>query len=44
MKNQLIPALSFEKKTIASFENSNDENSKNNNIGKSFGVLCTYNF
>ncbi|MEA5460956.1 hypothetical protein VB796_17985 [Arcicella sp. LKC2W] len=42
MKNQLISALSFEKKTITSFENSNDENSKNNKLGKSFPACTEY--
>jgi hypothetical protein len=44
MKNQLAFALSFEKKTITSFENSGDENSKNNKTGSSYGGgWCTIN-
>jgi len=38
MKTQSNPALSFEKKTIITFENLSDEKSKN---GKSYGVGCT---
>jgi hypothetical protein len=38
MKNQSTFALSFDKKTIASFENSNNENCK---IGKSLHITCT---
>lgn len=38
MKNQLISALSFEKKTIVSLENAT---SMKNKIGNSWGTNCT---
>ncbi len=41
MKNQLTFALSFEKKTVATFEGSTYKNCKKEKMGKSFTVYCT---